>query len=171
MLTWRKEEDEIVFEMKPATDLYRHSKTQQKINCTLSIHWVFTGLLHAALWERTFEKVELKKDHVEAEITQKLMMKWEPVWMRSLMRIVSWLLTKSFEEDKQQNLMYMTAGAKLKGVWGGGGGGWHPIFFFFFFSVIFLNNYLLKRPSKCRKQRFRALEIQTFSGVACRTPL
>ena len=75
VLTWRKEEDEIVFEMKPATDLYRHSKTQQKINCTLSIHWVFTGLLHAALWERTFEKVELKKDHVEAEITQKLMMK------------------------------------------------------------------------------------------------
>ena len=111
VLTRRKEEDEIVFEMKPATDLYRHSKTQQKINCTLPIHWVFTGLLHAALWQRTFEKVELKKDHVEAEITQKLMMKWEPVWMRSLMRIVSWLLTKltkSFEEDKQQNLKYMT---------------------------------------------------------------
>ena len=39
MLTWRKEEDEIVFKMKSATDLYRHSKIQQKINCTLPIHW------------------------------------------------------------------------------------------------------------------------------------
>ena len=38
VLTRRKEEDEIVFEMKPATDLYKHSKTQQKIICTLPIH-------------------------------------------------------------------------------------------------------------------------------------
>ena len=31
-------------------------------------------------------------------------------------------------------------------------------------TMICLNNFLLKRPSKCRKWRFRALEIQTFSG-------
>ena len=77
VLTWRKEEEEIVFQMKPATDLYRHWKTQHKIICKLPIHWVFMhrSTARGIVATYTFEKVELNKDHVETEVTLKLMMK------------------------------------------------------------------------------------------------